>query len=183
MNHKRPLLPFKCNKMGGTKIYPESMRGHNLPNVFIDVGMICRGNTSVPLPLFVLRKGDEKPGNVFLPEEGEEALEMEDNESFLICLTCGRVITSQERKIQGGGRHAHTFFNPHGIVFELGCFSSAPGCICRGGLTDEFSWFKGYSWEFALCGDCGEHLGWHYLSGDNGFFGLILNKIGAREMG
>lgn len=140
------------------------------------------------LPIIALQERKIEPQSNFSPEDGAAALEEEDRKAALVCLACGRTITSLESKMFFGGQHNHTFFNPHGIVFELGCFSIAPGCSCHGQLSDEFSWFKGYIWEYALCGGCGEHLGWHYLSNERGadhrdFFGLIVNKIGVREVG
>jgi hypothetical protein len=131
-------------------------------------------------PLLALQEGGGEAPRAYFPEVADEVLGKEGDESGLICRVCGSIITSEARKVLFGGRQTHTFFNPQGLVFELGCFASAPGCDCRGPRTDEFSWFKGYSWEFALCGACGEHLGWHYIAGGHDFFGLILNKLRSR---
>jgi hypothetical protein len=87
------------------------------------------------------------------------------------------VITAHERAIEVESRHRHTFFNPHGILFEIGCFSTAPGCINNGIPTTEFAWFPGFAWRFSSCARCERHLGWHFLSEDNGFWGLILNRL------
>jgi len=32
----------------------------------------------------------------------------------------------------------------------------------QGRPTTEFSWFEGYSWQVAVCSECGEHLGWRF---------------------
>ena len=49
------------------------------------------------------------------------------------------------------GRHAHAFFNPAGIAYELRCFRTAPGISAEGAPTGEFSWFPGCRWQIALC--------------------------------
>lgn len=95
----------------------------------------------------------------------------------IVCRACGTVVTSRNEKIVVGGSHAHTFFNPAGIVFELGCFRRAPGCRNVGEPTSEFTWFAGYLWRFALCSGCRAHLGWFFEGGDNTFYGLILPHL------
>lgn len=94
------------------------------------------------------------------------------------CRFCGHPITRQAYRIDINGSHHHTFNNPSGYLFEIGCFSSASGCASQGKPTLEFSWFTGYSWCFALCVYCHAHLGWLYqsMSGSR-FYGLILNHL------
>ncbi|MDK9707271.1 MAG: cereblon family protein [Desulforhopalus sp.] len=93
------------------------------------------------------------------------------------CRACGAVVTGRDQKILVNGCHAHTFFNPAGIIFELGCFQKAPGCLAVGPSSGEFTWFAGHVWRVTLCRRCQAHLGWLFLSGDNSFFGLILSKL------
>lgn len=95
----------------------------------------------------------------------------------IVCEACGFAITAENHRIAIDDSHRHTFFNPSGIVYELGCFSRAPGCSITGEATSEFTWFAGYRWRFALCGKCREHLGWRYESAAGSFFGLILSKL------
>jgi len=95
----------------------------------------------------------------------------------ICCLACGAVITVKEQKIQVGGAHSHTFFNPLGIVFEVGCFRQAPGCRAVGGPSAEFSWFPGYLWRVVLCHRCRIHLGWMFATDGDVFFGLILKNL------
>ncbi|MBW2658334.1 MAG: hypothetical protein JRC87_01855 [Deltaproteobacteria bacterium] len=101
------------------------------------------------------------------------------NEEYqaLFCASCARRITGRDQAITVDGSHSHTFFNPDGVVFELGCFRSAPGCLQAGEATSEFTWFNGYLWCFCLCRNCGVHLGWHYLREERDFFGLILSRL------
>ncbi len=110
----------------------------------------------------------------------------EDDESpgkhpVLVCKACGHPITSEDQRIHIAGAHLHTFFNPAGIVFELGCFSRAPGCSVLGEASSEFSWFAGYLWRIVLCGRCGTHLGWNFHSGDSSFYGLIYKNMRSGE--
>ena len=80
--------------------------------------------------------------------------------------------------MQVEGRHEHTFVNPSGITFHIGCFASAKGCRVEGNPTREFTWFPGFDWSFALYRNCGIHLGWYYDSQDaDGFFGLVLARL------
>jgi filamentous hemagglutinin family protein len=98
-------------------------------------------------------------------------------ESYIICRNCGNIITSLESMISVNGQHQHTFINPSGIVFTIGCFSKAEGCITAGEPMSDFTWFNSYSWNHALCANCLFHLGWFYNSGSDSFFGLILDNL------
>lgn len=105
-----------------------------------------------------------------------------DDGDALCCRACGRVITRSAERTEAGGSHHHTFPNPHGIVFQIGCFREAWGCALTGPLTDEFTWFKGYQWRIAVCGSCLLHLGWLFASiGGSRFFGLILDRLTERS--
>ncbi len=112
-----------------------------------------------------------RPGGM---EEEEESLSPIE---AIYCRECGRTVTGRDQKIAVQGSHAHTFFNPAGIVFELGCFSAAPGCHRVGEASSDFTWFAGFFWSCALCSGCNSHLGWFFEMGDRSFYGLILAKI------
>lgn len=71
------------------------------------------------------------------------------------------------------GAHEHTFVNPGGIVHTIGCYAVAPGCAHAGAPVETFSWFPGWSWQIALCGQCHAHLGWIFRCGADQFHGLI----------
>ena len=102
----------------------------------------------------------------------------EEEEPPVRCRQCGFAITRPRDAVARGGAHRHTFANPHGIVFEIGCFAAAPGCAQAGPATDEFSWFGGYRWRVALCGGCLTHLGWRFAqAGGDNFHGLILDRL------
>lgn len=69
------------------------------------------------------------------------------------------------------------FANPHGIMFEIGCFLSAPGGMALADPCSDFTWFRGYDWQVAVCRGCSDHLGWFYSRRETGFWGLILDKM------
>jgi hypothetical protein len=96
----------------------------------------------------------------------------------LLCRACGAAITNRNASIQVEGKHEHTFFNPAGVLFEIGCFSLAPGCVVAGVPTSEFAWFRNYLWQYASCSGCGVHLGWYFASAPgSAFYGLIVNRL------
>jgi hypothetical protein len=99
----------------------------------------------------------------------------------LLCKLCGRYITSPNERIAMSGKNTHVFTNPAGYVFQIGCFSTASGCIITGEPTEEYTWFPSHAWSYALCAGCLEHLGWFYESGTDSFFGLILNRLREEE--
>ncbi len=94
----------------------------------------------------------------------------------LCCHACGQVITSEDARRQVEGAHVHERTNPAGYHFQFGCFDAAPGCACVGEPSGEASWFTACVWRLALCGSCGEHLGWRF-SGADEFHGLILDRL------
>lgn len=101
----------------------------------------------------------------------------DEQERALRCKICGTTITTSKQKIDRDGKHLHTFFNPAGIVYELGCFFKAPGCLVHGPESDEFPWFSGHSWQVSYCSMCREHLGWYFQASADSFFGLIVNRL------
>lgn len=130
---------------------------------------------SDPVQAAILCRGTgERPGRDSVTTEKDEH-ESADQKA-LICKVCQLPITSSNESLEKGGKHLHTFFNPAGIVYEIGCFRRAPGCQVYGESSGEFAWFKGYSWQVAYCRSCQQHLGWMF-SGDDAFFGLIANKL------
>jgi hypothetical protein len=121
----------------------------------------------IPLPD---AKGDSRTAHEDEREKREE--------KAVRCAQCGHGITSPRERIDVQGKHCHAFFNPHGIIFEIGCFRAAPGCGYTGRVTEEFSWFAGYGWKIAVCSACGAHLGWLYsAAGKESFHGLILDSL------
>lgn len=110
--------------------------------------------------------------------EDEMAPKESDHGEYIRCRQCYQVLTSPAERIEVQGSHQHTFANPQGIVYHIGCFRSVSGCGYVGPATDEFTWFRGFSWRIAICSMCLTHLGWLFIAKDNeSFNGLILDRL------
>ena len=123
---------------------------------------------------------EKKEGGVDAPKLAEEETGevTPEAENYILCRQCRQAITSPSDRIAMQGAHQHTFANPHGAVFEIGCFKTAKGCGYAGLPTDEFSWFAGFSWRVCFCTMCLTHLGWLFISGAGDMFhGLILDRL------
>ena len=121
------------------------------------------------------QQNDKMPISVVEDETEEQE---SDKEEYILCRQCRSIITSQTERIEVQGSHQHSFANPHGIVFEIGCFRNVKGCGHAGSFSTEFSWFKGFSWRIAVCIMCLTHLGWLFASqSSDSFHGLILDRL------
>ena len=107
----------------------------------------------------------------------------DDSGRRLVCASCGHLITHPRERIEVAGAHRHTFANPHGFVYHIGCFAAAAGCVAIGPPSMEFPWFPGHAWQIAICGRCGVHLGWAFRSEQRFFHGLILDKLAEDDAG
>jgi hypothetical protein len=125
--------------------------------------------------LFCREKTD--PGTVEIPEADTSDDAATKAQKSLLCRKCRFPVTNRRHAATVNGSHLHTFFNPAGIIFEIRCFKRADGCAVHGEPTDEFTWFSGYAWRYALCANCLVHLGWIYDSGEKSFFGLIAGRL------
>ena len=154
--------------------------------------------------MFALRRH----AKVAIAEEPGAIADLDDRvqpERTIVCAACGGSITSPEHRIAVHGAHEHRFMNPAGILFHIGCFAHAIGCTIVGPDSLEYPWFPGFAWRFAMCGSCGQHLGWHFRKEaearergralpdrahrgslkepsqgsflEDGFFGLILDRL------
>lgn len=130
-----------------------------------------------PLPLLLLREAPARGGRPDL--DADEAPAPGDGGQRILCRACGRTVTTAKARTERGGSNGHVFANPHGYVFELALFSTAPGCRTGGPPSTEFPWFAGCSWQVAACRGCGMHLGWRFapLAGGPAFWGLIAARI------
>ncbi len=122
--------------------------------------------------LFRGAKGSPDRDNLSIEKDESE----KEQQKGLLCRVCQLLITTSRERIEKDGKHLHTFFNPAGIVYEIGCFRRAPGCLEFGPPSSEFAWFGGYSWQVVYCLSCQQHLGWKF-SGEERFFGLVVNKL------
>lgn len=110
---------------------------------------------------------------------GDKEKEQTQEYRQIVCRQCRNIITRPEEKIEVNGSHQHTFANPNGQVFEIGCFQTAEGCGYTGEATEEYSWFRGYAWRVAVCGRCLTQIGWLFSAsmGVSRFNGLILDRL------
>jgi len=98
----------------------------------------------------------------------------------LVCDACGWEITDLDAKMAVHGRHDHRCVNPHGRIFDIGCFARASGAEAVGAPSAFFSWFEGFTWRIARCRGCGVHLGWRFEglgAARDAFWGLILTRL------
>lgn len=102
------------------------------------------------------------------------------DDDAVLCRQCHQVVTRQRFKTAVNGSYQHTFANPNGVVFEIGCFQAAEGVLHAGQPTTEWSWFAGYQWRMAACSNCRQHLGWLFIAVDQTrplFYGFILDCL------
>ncbi len=96
----------------------------------------------------------------------------------LLCKSCSHPITRVDAAREVEDRHLHRCINPAGVTFQVRCFTDAPGCVGVG--TADHSWFDGFAWQIALCGQCATHVGWRFSGTAGAFVGLIANRIVLR---
>jgi len=121
------------------------------------------------------------------PEKGEDEPELFPEQTTghgnrkLVCKLCRSVITRRELGMEVNGKHEHVFFNPYGMVFELGCFASAKNVVPVGPKSEEFTWFPDFAWQVVGCAGCATQLGWRYTGKGGGFYGLIMHALVEEE--
>lgn len=132
---------------------------------------------SLGSPLWLLRRRSGGPH----PASGARPVLQDHADVFprqaLCCAACRAPITDAAERIAVDGAHAHTFTNPHGLEFNIGCFRSAPGCRVEDEGSGHWTWFAGYDWHIAACRRCATHLGWMYRNASDRFYGLILERL------
>lgn len=113
-----------------------------------------------------------------LADEADQDDEEANEKAKVLCKRCSHLITRVEHLIPIHGESDHFFVNPNGCGFDIQTYQHASGCILAGAITDYFSWFQGFSWQYCFCGNCNEHLGWHYsCEGVQGFYGLVIDRL------
>ena len=102
-------------------------------------------------------------------------------EPVILCKNCNAFVTKPEFAVHMEDGFSHTFANPAGYVFEIGCFATAPGCGEGSAPSNEFSWYPGYEWCIGICRNCAVQLGWVFLPVRQGrgskFYGLVLDHL------
>ena len=124
-----------------------------------------------PVLFFDLEDGRKRETRVIKAREKTAA------DYRIFCANCRNPVTHRDERIAASDSHTHTCCNPHGLVFVIGCFRSAPGCKHESTGTAEHSWFSGYQWSIACCAQCDRHLGWRFSAPADHFYGLILDRL------
>ena len=93
------------------------------------------------------------------------------------CAFCQKTVTDESQSISVNGARQHLLTNPHGLVFEIGCFKICVGAVPASPPSLEFTWFPGYSWRIAVCRHCQFHIGWQFVGEKSQFYGLILDHL------
>jgi hypothetical protein len=131
-----------------------------------------------PLPPLNLLKRAPEQSQTTSPDSARQSnAQTTEPDRHLVCSTCAFPITTGDQRTQVIGSHQHTFANPHGLVFRIGCYRAAPGCMPVGPESTEFAWFVGYAWTVQVCGRCAAHLGWSFRSSLQLFYGLIVDRL------
>jgi hypothetical protein len=100
---------------------------------------------------------------------------------WLVCKPCSAFIAELRSRIEVNGAHAHSFINPAGLIFRVGCHASAPGVLGIGEKSEHWSWFPGFCWQAAVCRACAQHLGWCFEGPHARFVALILDRVVERD--
>ena len=106
-----------------------------------------------------------------------DSLRADESTHWLECLHCNQKVTRTLDRLDVDGKHIHSFINPAGVIYRIGCFGSAVGVVEVGEASDVFTWFAGCVWRVALCLGCGRHLGWGFHGGGSQFYGLVLAQL------
>lgn len=146
------------------------------------MGMDTHSALWPPPPMGLLKDPADADDPAVIVLDDDEPVPDEDRR-VLVCRTCRTRITRRDLGMSVDGQHRHVFFNPHGLVFEVGCFASARNVVPAGPRIDEYTWFPGYAWQAVGCTGCMSHLGWRYTGGEGGFYGLILTMLTEHSEG
>lgn len=130
---------------------------------------------SSPTPIHALRRDDSAPAGAVRP--APRPATADEGGEVLACAGCLRPVTNAAARIAVAGAHEHTFANPAGFQYRIGCFAQATGCEARGEPSTYWTWFPGYSWQVEHCATCGEHLGWLFRTGAHAFHGFVLDRL------
>ena len=143
--------------------------------IFVERAMLAQG-------LSPMIWGFQQLPDTMIEIDSTEKIDFEKKSVFspkpIRCYRCQHLITTHQARIEVAGHHQHTFTNPTGLCFNIACFAEAIGCLTAGTPTDDFTWFRGFRWNYAVCGNCQVHLGWFYQALEGGeFYGLIVDRL------
>jgi cereblon len=131
--------------------------------------------SEIPAVAWALREGPESPGGQTITTTEDKRVPEEP--PVIACARCREPITSEGEWMEVSGARQHTFANPHGFCFRIGCFAAARALEAVGEWSGEWSWFPPCQWQVRQCAVCAEHLGWAFRAPGRSFFGLVLDRL------
>ena len=117
------------------------------------------------------------PGIAKILDSDVEGDDEANDKRLIFCAACSHLLAAQAAAIEVNGAHLHHCENPHGYAFNVRCFAQALGCSISGQPEAADSWFPGYTWRYANCGECTTHLGWLFEDSEHFFYGLVKERI------
>lgn len=108
--------------------------------------------------------------------------EDEKGKNAYLCAWCGVFISHSGLLVKMNGAVHHSFVNPSGVRCNFRTLRNCENVVIHEDLYLEHSWFTGYGWRFAMCGNCFHHLGWKYDSVGKkndltAFFGILIDAV------
>lgn len=141
-----------------------------MPGDVIGIGGTARARPGRP-PLAARERAPRPPPPA--GETGPRSDAAARDQRGVRCRACGHVLARDGDRLV---LETSTFVNPAGVVYQIAAFREAAGCALAGDPTTYWTWFPGHAWRYALCGNCGVHVGWAF-SGPSRFFGLLAERI------
>jgi hypothetical protein len=129
----------------------------------------------IPTVLWAFRDRADSPAGQTTTATEEKRVTEEP--PVIACARCREPITTEAEWMEVAGSRQHTFANPHGFCYRIGCFVAARALTPFGEWSGEWSWFPPCQWQIQQCAVCAEHLGWAFRSVDRRFFGLVLDRL------
>jgi hypothetical protein len=111
----------------------------------------------------------------------DDAAARVDDDRRVYCRACAGFVALSQARLSVNGAQEHSFVNPEGLMFRIGCFAEAPGLSPLGEPSSHWTWFTGFSWQAGVCAGCGTHLGWSYRNASLRFVALILDRVVERS--
>lgn len=98
------------------------------------------------------------------------------------CARCGAFLAPAGAILPVNGSDRHSFVNPSGVRCNFITFGETENVGSSAEIYEEYSWFPGYGWRFAMCTICGIHLGWRFdpldTAGEaDSFHGLLIDAL------
>ena len=116
-------------------------------------------------------------------EESSVIDEVDSTESPTIrCAWCRQELSDTASIFSLWGQSTHSAFaNPNGQLKVVITFQQVRNYLADSYVTDDFTWFAGYSWQIIYCNTCKAHIGWKYHSIENRkpamFYGLLEKAL------